>query len=251
MSCESKNPASRRDFLKLGGLIGLGTAAAYALPAVPKLLAENKSDNKDKKIPEWRMLIDVSKCESGCDDCVTACHKENNVNPDLRWIRKATITKDLGDKKITVNAPLLCNQCDHPPCALVCPVEATFVRPDKVVDVDKHRCIGCRYCVIGCPYDVRVFNFTENPKGLSDEGVNPLHPKRMHGVAESCNFCAHRLDENKEPACVVSCKSGAMTFGNINDPDSKVSVALRDVKSIPKGLREDLGTKPKVLYLGL
>ncbi len=252
---ENKNTLDRRNFLKLGGILGAGTALGYTLPQIGKLYSDKENTSKASNMPEWRMIIDVNKCKSGCTDCESACRSENNVHPNLNWIRNATFTREFpGGKKIAVSAPILCNQCDNPPCALVCPVEATFIRPDKVVDVDKHRCIGCRYCVIGCPYDVRLFNFEEHTGTMTSKDINPIHPKRMHGVAESCNFCAHKLDEKKNPACVDACKEKAMVFGNTKDPNSEVSKLLAQLeksKQIPKGLREDLGTKPKVLYIGL
>jgi molybdopterin-containing oxidoreductase family iron-sulfur binding subunit len=148
---------------------------------------------------------------------------------------------------------LLCNHCDKPPCAQVCPVQATFKRPDGIVIVDYHRCIGCRYCVIACPYNARFFNFKE-----AEEWSNTGYPRRTHGVAEACNLCAHRLEvtgengEPGEPACVEACRregGAAISVGDLNDPNSNVSrlIAENSVKRI----RADLGTEPKVYYIGL
>ncbi|HEO64594.1 MAG TPA: 4Fe-4S dicluster domain-containing protein [Spirochaetes bacterium] len=257
----------RRAFIKMGALVGAGTVASYGLTLLPAIQKERErpgsSDSKDYK-PTWRMIIDPSKCAKDCEDCITACRKENNVHEDLFWIRKATIVREMANgQKLEVTAPMLCNQCDNPPCHQVCPVDATFIRPDDIVDVDKHRCIGCRYCVIGCPYDVRVFNFYENPAKMADENVNPIYPIRMHGVAESCNFCDHRIDKalyaGKEPitACAEACKDAghsAIVFGDMKKPNSPVSIKITELaknKVMLKGLREDLGLKPKVLYVGL
>jgi molybdopterin-containing oxidoreductase family iron-sulfur binding subunit len=149
--------------------------------------------------------------------------------------------------------PILCNHCDHPPCAQVCPVQATYKREDGVVIVDHHRCIGCRYCMIACPYSVRFFNYRENP-----DWPNKDRPRRSHGVAEGCTLCVHRLDlhvktgRSPEPACAQRCReigAGAITVGDLNDPDDPISVLIREKGA--SRLREDLGTEPKVFYLGL
>lgn len=261
MSGQNNIDNKKRDLLKVGATLGVGSAVFAGLPLLPKAFQKDEHKHTEKSGPQWRMLIDVQKCQEDCDSCVTACRVENNVHEELHWIRKAKVEKTYPNgQKITISAPLLCNQCENPPCATVCPVQATFQRPDGIVDVDKHRCIGCRYCLIGCPYDVRVFNFDENHKHIGDEGMNPTHPRRMHGVAESCNFCSHRIDEavhlKKEPipACAESCKHDAIVFGDISDPNSTISKKIAEYnekKTMIKGLREDLGTKPKLLYVGL
>jgi molybdopterin-containing oxidoreductase family iron-sulfur binding subunit len=199
------------------------------------------------------MVIDIGKCPPDCHACLDACRKENNValygDPkwDIHWIRKVTIRKkdDPGGAETAV--PLLCNHCEHPPCAQVCPVQATYKRHDGIVIIDHHRCIGCRYCLIACPYNARFFNYRENP-----DWPNKEYPKRSHGVAESCNFCAHLLDKDMLPACVQACQrtqAGALMIGDLNDEDSAVSrlIATHSVKRI----REELGTEPKVYYIGL
>ena len=196
----------RRDFLKIGGTVTAGAAVAYGLPlcAYTSHASQTAVRQSGKR---WGMIIDVTKCKDGCTECVDACRKENNValhgdpDIDIHWIRKAKISRKDGRSK-TVDAPLMCNHCDNPPCALVCPVQATYKRKDGIVVVDKHRCIGCRYCLIACPYNMRMFNFKGN-----HEWHNRETPTRMHGVSESCHFCYHRLDMGKlEPACVEACK---------------------------------------------
>jgi tetrathionate reductase subunit B len=238
----------RRKFLKAGALISAGSCA-YGLP----LLTGFRSISANENATKWGMVIDLSKCLPNCTACVDACRKENNVGYyhdsrwDIYWIRKVTIqSKDTSDPA-EKTLPLLCNQCDDPPCALVCPVKATFKRDDGIVMVDHHRCIGCRYCVVACPYNERFFNYKENP-----DWPNPDFPKRSHGVAESCNFCAHLVDAGKKPACVAACEQihqKALYFGNLNDPQSEVSRLIHD--NPVKRLREGLGTEPKVYYIGL
>ncbi len=244
-----KKGLDRRNFLKIGGIVAAGTALSYGIPLYPIYKSHAQDEENPLSGKKWGMVIDVSKCEDGCTACIDSCRHENNVayhdnhDIDIHWIRKATIKRKVENAR-TITAPLLCNHCDHPPCALVCPVKATYKRKDGIVIVDKHRCIGCRYCLIACPYNMRMFNFKEN-----HEWHNKNYPKRMHGVSESCHFCYHRLDKDLQPACVEACSNRAFVFGNINDSSSEVSDLL--ARSSARALREDLGTKPKVYYLGL
>lgn len=243
----------RRDFLKAGGILWVGTAGTYGL----RLLGASES------VPggapgraaahKWGMVIDLRKCVPECNACLEACRKENNVafhgdkRWDIHWIRKVTIRGKQPENSTEKSVPLLCNHCGNPPCAQVCPVQATYKRDDGIVIVDHHRCIGCRYCVVACPYNARFFNYKENP-----EWPNKDYPKRSHGVAESCTFCAHLVDAGGRPACVEACeKAGAraLYFGDLNDPESDVS---RLISSNPiTRIRADLGTEPKVHYIGL
>ena len=202
---------------------------------------------------KWGMVIDLTRCRPDCTACLEACRKENNValHGDTRWdvhlIRKVRIRRTYPLSSAEKPMLLLCNQCDRPPCAQACPVKATYKREDGIVIVDQHRCIGCRYCMIACPYNARHFNFKEN-----QEWPNTDRPKSSHGVPQSCDFCAHRLDTGQEPACVAACKevgAKALAVGDLNDRDSEVS---RLITNHPvQGLREDLGTRPKVYYIGL
>ena len=266
----------RRDLLKLAGgsvLAGVSGACAVYKLAEPSLTAA-KPEKELTDRPLWGMLVDLDKCnacESGCTACIDACHRENNVSDhhdpryDNHWIRKVTVEKTIGhtDSKKSVSKKsviLLCNHCDNPPCAQVCPVQATYRRHDGIVIVDHHRCIGCRYCMIACPYNARMFTF----KDIHDEKEgwpNKERPKRSHGVAEACNLCAHRLDvtgpdgePTQLPYCVEACRekndgNGALIVGDLDDPESEIfkKIAENPVKRI----RDDLGTEPKVYYVGL
>ncbi len=243
----------RRDFLKTaGGSILAGTSCAYAF----RFLIRSDTSGVEAEIPpgtrRWGMVIDLNRCREGCAACLGACRNENNVahHGDVRWdnhwIRKVRLEKKHG-KGASQEVLLLCNHCDNPPCAQVCPVQATYKRDDGIVIVDHHRCIGCRYCMIACPYNARFFNFKEN-----EHWPNKEFPKRSHGVAEACTLCAHRLERGLEPACVDACaKEGARAIivGDLNDDESDVAhlIARNPVKRI----REDLGTEPKVYYIGL
>jgi molybdopterin-containing oxidoreductase family iron-sulfur binding subunit len=199
------------------------------------------------------MVVDLRKCLPDCTACLEACRTENNVayhgdsRWDVHWIRKAGLRQISDPEAAEKPVILLCNHCDRPQCAQVCQVQATYKRRDGIVIVDHHRCIGCRYCVIACPYNARYFNFKE-----TEEWPNKDHPKRSHGVAEACTLCAHRLEQGRKPACVEACEkknAKALAVGDLNDPESEVSklIAGNSVKRI----REDLGTDPKVYYIGL
>ena len=243
----------RRDFLKIGGLFLVGTPSVGGLLLLSVPGSSTASASASGSTLKWGMLIDLYRCRSGCTACLEACRQENNValhgdrKYDIHWIRKVTIKKKHQADAVEKSVPLLCNHCEHPPCAQVCPVQATYKREDGIVIVDHHRCIGCRYCMIACPYNARYFNYKEN-----EDWLNKEHPRRSHGVAESCTFCAHRLDVGLPPACVEACQNvdaGALIVGDLNDKDSTISrkIAANPVKRI----REDLGTEPKVYYMGL
>jgi len=244
----------RRKFLKRSGaVLAAGTSGALQLPVLTS--CGTGSSAADRKSPlagrKWGMVIDLNRCDPECTACLEACRKENNVafhndkRWDIHWIRKIRVKNPANSWEKTV--PVLCNHCENPPCVQVCPVQATYKREDGIVIVDHHRCIGCRYCMVACPYNARYFNYKENP-----EWPNKDYPKRSHGVAESCNFCAHLVDQGKEPACVTACrKSGnrAITFGNLKDSNSEISRMI--ARAPTQRIREDLGTEPKVYYMGL
>ncbi|MBT3234111.1 MAG: 4Fe-4S dicluster domain-containing protein [Calditrichaeota bacterium] len=244
----------RRDFIKFfGGALLSGTTSAYAFRFLTTSILSNSSRDNPLPARKWGMVIDLNKCQSDCTECLTACRFENNVGFhddnrwDVHWIRKVKLENQIGATVKEKDIVLLCNQCEHPPCAQVCPVQATYKREDGIVIVDHHRCVGCRYCMIACPYNARFFNFKD-----THEWVNKDRPKRSHGVAESCNLCAHRLDVGKQPACVEACQNsgaGAIYVGNLNDQYSQVSRLIQG--NSVKRIREDLGTDPKVYYLGL
>jgi molybdopterin-containing oxidoreductase family iron-sulfur binding subunit len=232
----------RRDFLKLGGIL----AAAGAVAPVGSLLYAGKTHTSAIK---YGMVIDLTKCD-GCGECASACRTANNIatfsdNEKINnyWLRIARVkSKFPGSQEQAI--PLMCMHCDNAPCVHVCPVKASFVRKDGIVLIDKHRCIGCRYCMIACPYKARSFVFKHN-KGFS----NPEVPKTMHGVVEKCDFCVTRVDSGRMPVCVETCKKGVMNFGNLNDHGVQVSRLISSGKV--HRVREDLHLGAKVYYLGL
>ncbi|KKK84900.1 hypothetical protein LCGC14_2778690 [marine sediment metagenome] len=218
------------------------------------------------------MVIDLDRC-IGCWTCAVVCKEENNVPLGLWWARILTVGGDNMDvpegeyPAVRMNyMPIHCFHCDNPPCVQVCPVGATYKREDGIVMMDFDKCIGCRYCTAACPYTRRYFNWEKPtwPETLKSQ-LNPDVATRPRGVVEKCTFCHHRIrkarakarSENREltdadvlklPACARSCPAGAITFGNLNDRQSEVS----RLAGSPRAFRllEELGTYPKVIYLG-
>jgi len=239
---------SRRKFLNAASVLGAGIVVAPGITLHGISPARAGSTAVSSKI-RWGLLVDASKCTPDCSACVTACKTEHNLQghdraaTDPQWIRKV----DLRDRKSgrTSSLPVMCQHCDEPPCVDVCPTGASFKRADGIVLVDKHICIGCRYCMMACPYKARSFvhEVTINQKSYSPRGK---------GTVESCTFCVHRIDVGRQPACVEACHkdgNGAMTFGDLKDPESDISKKL--VAHGGSRIRGDLGLDPGVRYQGV
>lgn len=196
----------------------------------------------------WGMLIDLNKCKPGCNACVTACNEENGLKSsgrpeiDAQWIRKVTLRN--AATGVIQEAPVMCQHCENPPCVDVCPTGASFKRADGIVLVDKHICIGCRYCMMACPFKARSFVHEEH----DDQKVNAPRGK---GTVEGCTLCVDRIDAGRKPACVEACarEGGAMIFGDLNDPESEISKKLRQLPTTK--LRADLAVAPAVTYANL
>ncbi len=194
----------------------------------------------------WGMLIDATKCQPGCDRCVSACNTEMGLpdhgrsETDPQYVRVVTVKNpDTGHSQ---QLPVMCQHCENPPCVDVCPTTASFKRADGIVMVDRHRCIGCRYCMMACPYKARSFAHEVA------EDQKPWNP-RGKGCVESCTLCAHRLDAGRDTACAEACPTGAILVGDLNDPDSAIARRLKAVAS--SAIRADLGTNPGVRYQGI
>jgi Fe-S-cluster-containing dehydrogenase component len=252
----------RRGLLKAAGLSLLGLVAGPAWYFVSRAKPPEQSPRPETLLgKKWAMVIDLKKCwrQDGCTECIEVCHRVHNVprlgNPkdEIKWIwtvpyerafpehQLEFIEQDLRARPV----PVLCNQCDNPPCIKYCPTRATWRREDGIVMMDYHRCIGCRYCMAGCPYGSRSFNW-KNPRPFIKE-INFDFPTRTKGVVEKCNFCQERLIQGLLPACVEACKERALIFGDLNDPDSEVRRILRSRHTIQR--HSELGTKPKVFYV--
>jgi tetrathionate reductase subunit B len=237
--------AGRRKFL---GLAAAGLGGALLAPGIHLIeVAQAATPGASSKV-RWGLLIDTTKCASGCTDCVSACNTENGLDPrpsptSAQWIRKVEIKEIKTGRASSV--PVMCQHCAEPPCVDVCPTGASFKRADGIVLVDRHSCIGCRYCVMACPYKAR--SFVHEP--LADQ--KPDVP-RGKGCVEGCTLCVHRIDKGGSPACVEACaKAGhhAMLFGDLNDPASEISQRVKAVAS--RQLRADLRLDPGVRYQGL
>jgi tetrathionate reductase subunit B len=250
----------RRDFLKQSIVL----VAGASLPLAALELVDPKELLASRPEVRWGFLVNTYKCV-GCGFCVKACKTENGIPYDANvtrtWVERYVVTKKgtvLADspkgardgfttKAIDRNAeglemvkdeeiseaffvPKLCNQCNNPPCVQVCPVGATYQTSDGVVLVDHSWCIGCGYCIMGCPYGVRFF-----------------HP--VYQVADKCTFCYHRITKGMKTACVGACPFGARQVGNLRDPDDPVARAVLTERV--GVLKDEFGTKPQVFYIGL
>lgn len=271
----------RRKFLKAAGLsalIGLGGKGAFELLRPGDVEAAlhgeehghgHDHDETKEAGPKIRlaMLIDMRAItKEKAEKIIHTCHYLHNVpnwgdpKNDIKWIWEDEYEHVFPDSYNKYNAEefmklpflLMCNHCDEPPCVRVCPVQATFKRPDGIVAQDYHRCIGCRFCMAACPYGSRSFNWLDPRVSLNREiknngrKLNKQFPTRMRGVVEKCNFCVERLAEGKQPGCVEACPD-VMHFGNLADPDSNVRQILKTRVSLRRKL--ELGTKPSVFYL--
>jgi [DsrC]-trisulfide reductase subunit O len=256
----------RRNFVRAAGL---GALAAASTPA-KKLLAQDQhamsgmeaAPGKALTAKRWAMVVDTRKATpANVHKAIKACHTEHNVpdlgNPkdEIKWIWEEHFSHafheqdlhHLPDEVKHVPTLLLCNHCDKAPCVQVCPTEATWKREsDGIVMMDWHRCVGCRYCVVACPYGSRSFNFRDPRPHI--EHINTNYPTRMRGVVEKCTFCASRLEKGLLPSCVEATQeSGMMVFGDLEDPNSNVSKLLRKHFTIRR--KPGLGTQPEVYYI--
>jgi len=267
---------ARRGFLR-----GIGRAAAVAAAAAAagasgvmrKATAKSAPSAAPASFPtadydwtkhRWAFGVDATKC-IGCLRCVEACKRENNVALDAHhfrtWVERYVYLEgeerpriDSQQDPVNIAAsgsereyrfadryagakvdkaffvPKLCNQCTHPPCVQVCPVGATYKCKDGVVLIDHDYCIGCRYCVQACPYGARFFNEEDQ-------------------VSDKCTWCYHRITKGLQPACVEVCPVGARIFGDRNDPQSPISLFIRN--SRVEVLKPDTGNEPNVFYVGI
>lgn len=237
---------TRRDILRSGAAVAsLTLAPGVTLMAFGGSEAEAAADAGKR----WGLLIDVNKCSPDCSACVTACSEENgwrdtgHPDTDAQWIRKVTLKNRATGREATM--PVMCQHCDEPPCVDVCPTGASFKRADGIVLVDKHICIGCRYCVMACPFSAR--SFIHEP--LNNQKA---HAPRGQGTVESCTLCVHRVDKGGTPACVEACAATgntAIIFGDLKDPESGISKALAAYPSA--ALRPDLDLDAGVRYANL
>ena len=211
---------------------------------------------------KWIMVIDLQKC-IGCKACTVSCAAENNLPPGV--VYRPVTEEEVGEfpnvRRKFVPRP--CMHCDNPPCTPVCPVDATYKRPDGIVVIDYDVCIGCRYCIAACPYNARTADFGEyyedGTPEIMDYETRPFdeygkvwkrEPGSHHspiGNARKCHFCIHRIENGILPACVTTCLGGATFFGDYNDKKSLAHELIGSTRVMR--LKEELGTEPKVYYL--
>jgi molybdopterin-containing oxidoreductase family iron-sulfur binding subunit len=227
------------------------------------------------------MSIDLDAC-TGCSACVVACQSENNVpvvgaeqvrkSRIMHWLRIDRYYEGDGEDATSVHQPMMCQHCQHAPCETVCPVLATTTSSEGINQQVYNRCIGTRYCANNCPYKVRRFNWhgyttsddfpTNTQSPLGRLVLNPDVTVRSRGVMEKCNLCVQRIqlaknqsllqrrpiaDGDVATACQQACPTGAIVFGDLADPDSRVSQLLLGRRAYR--VLEELGTRPNVSYL--
>lgn len=235
---------------------------------------------------KWGMVVDIDRC-TGCQACVVACQSENNQllstedivaqKRFMSWIRVERYWEGEFPNAKARFIPMMCQHCENAPCEPVCPVYATYHNDEGLNVQIYNRCVGTRYCANNCPYHARVFNYWERSTDAPwrevfssaqliaepmNEYLNPDVTVRTKGIMEKCTFCVQRIrrvtrqaknedrtvkDGEVVPACVQSCPTGTLVFGDVKDPNSKVSQKLKDARAYH--LLEDLGTRPAVTYL--
>ncbi len=226
-------------------------------------------------MPNYAMVIDLQLC-TGCGGCIIGCKNENNLPEGVRWSNKMTETLGRFPNVRYHYRPTLCNHCENAPCVRGCPTRALHKIEGGITAHDPDKCIGCRYCMVNCPYGVPNYTWdrphkewqdtteliegaTYSPKALVDavdaKGWPIFNPDpdvgykaiRPVGVIEKCHFCPHRVREGLLPYCVEVCPSHARVFGDLDDPNSKVNELLGMFRA--ERLRPELGTRPKVFYI--
>ncbi|MBI2848677.1 MAG: 4Fe-4S dicluster domain-containing protein [Chloroflexi bacterium] len=194
------------------------------------------------------MVLDLKRC-IGCNACTIACKAENGTPPSVFWAR--VLEKEVGKYPLAkrIFLPTVCNHCKDAPCKEVCPTGATSQREDGIVIQDYDKCIGCRACMMACPYGVRFYwgkkeyYFKDGPTPYEEYA----YQKFQVGTVMKCNFCYERVDKGLDPACVITCPTKARYFGDLNDPTSEVSRLIIDRRGFQ--LREELATDPSVYYI--
>jgi len=292
---EKPRKRTRREFLQDIGIVGVGTliggSAIFAginydkrkkqadrikvLTAENELIEVEKSDttqvikSKSQTLTylqkegrdgiagkRWVMVIDLSKCRNA-RKCMSACQEAHHIRPEQSHIMTLKMQESLDTPAYYM--PKQCQHCDNPPCVAVCPVDATFKRPDGIVLIDNERCIGCRFCIAACPYSARTFNWSKPLHDQEDKDLTynvELNIPQRKGTITKCLFSADRVREGKLPYCVGACPNGVFYFGDENEDavtngTTKETVRFKKLLEDNGGYRlmAELGTNPRVYYL--
>jgi len=203
---------------------------------------------------KYGMVIDLKRCY-GCYACVMACKTKNHTPPGVFWARVLKGEEGIFPNTIRQALPVLCMHCEEPSCVEVCPTGATYIQDDGIVVVDKDKCMGCKSCLMACPYGARysVERWESYfPEGLPLSEFEEFSKQKWEedsgcGVATKCDFCKDRLAEGRDPVCVEACPANARVFGDLDDPNSEVSILIRRHRG--EQLNPELGNNPKVYYL--
>lgn len=260
-------PAALNMFMK--GNVQASSGGGHGEAAAPAAHGGGHGEATAPAGKRYGMVIDAMKFHDNPglgQKCIEACHSYHNVpdfgnkKDEIKWLWEVPFTNAFPEKSHykkdhlvhSMNFMVLCNHCDNPPCVQACPTKATFQNKDGIVKMDFHRCIGCRFCMAACPYGARSFNWRD-PRGSKGgrpfiAKINHRFPARMRGVVEKCSFCAWRLHDGGIPLCVEATgNTGAMYFGDLNDPNSDVSRVLQERFTIQR--KPSLGTMPSVFYI--
>ena len=196
----------------------------------------------------YGMVIDLQKCV-GCNSCTVACRAEQGTPAGIHFHKVVKYEAGKYPNAKMKFLPMPCMHCQDPPCLKVCPTGATFKNEKGLVLIDQTKCIGCRACMVACPYDQRFYLAKE--RYYFKNGPTPFeqigYQRHQEGVVSKCNFCAPRLEKGLEPACAANCMTKARTFGDLEDPNSEASRLIRDRGGYQ--LYPELGTNPSVYYL--
>ena len=241
--------SGRRAFLGVTAAAGGAMIIAPGIHLITTAEARPAGEAASNQV-RWGLLVDTTRCSSGCQECASACNQENAIEPGSgrpaqtsQWLRKIELKDKVSGREVSL--PMMCQHCAKPPCVDVCPTGASMQRADGIVLVDRHICIGCRYCIMACPYQAR--SFVHEPL----HAQNPEVP-RGQGCVEACTLCVQRVDKGLQPACVEACNKtggGALVFGDLKDPTSDIAKRIATVAS--SQVRADLRLDPGVRYQGI
>lgn len=206
-------------------------------------------------MPRMSMLIDLTRC-IGCDACTLACKQENGTPFDVFFARVINVEQGTYPNVKRLYIPVLCNHCEDPPCLKACPNKAIVKRQDGIVLIDQDRCRGTGACVSACPYGNIILKPGDSwyLNGTEPYEEKYVKPRLKENVARKCTYCAHRVDEGLDPACVVACPTTARIFGDLDDPDGNLRQYMKQQQEEtgrdPFCLLPEAKTKPSGRYLG-